>query len=779
MSLYKFRTDAGANDAFQQGNAGGSGYTNAGDLRIVASSTATSRRNVGLRFNGTIPAGTTKISEINVSGYLSQGTATGVNCTIYLQKSLTTSAFIAGGSAGPGDVNSRPTTTTGISWVQTYANGDTAETPSLIPLFKELMEDLGGAEFAHPTDPTIATTPTMVDIVNPVVLFKGNTIGGSNQEIRFIPYDSVVDNPLGYYKTPVLTVNATGSEEAQPPSDRRTHVAILSDSIGWALMPGEKIDESIMTFTILGNIEKTGLIKLEGVPAGMVAVKHDGIYYSIDDSASGIRPEGRKGFTEKGYLKDVMLETFGVTNSDIIIHSYGLGGTTIGPSGRSSGIWSNSKYHGGDTGTYESLADIPDPTADLDGILTNPLWTFTDETGHTLLQLLRDTSIERLLIIYIGGGNDVFNHAYQFGYLPMSRSQSSWDSLRDGIKTAYQDLFKFCRDVRLGAGGSDPEFIISGYPNFMTDDPRIPERNVYNGTPGGSYHRGPTPPFPAITDPDSAYGGPTGSSGYMAPIGTGSVNAIPHIPWFIFYNRYPDLVVNNVPGVDPNDHGSLPRPMVKADLGMFLQLKAFNYLWLTFNEDYHDTGPYQRWYGHWAADHYGSSFAGFDNATKWTNAKGFFEAIYDVYPYSAGVQYLITDAALNIPRWKASITNTKIAISYCTRYITNQTVNEVLQYVTKGAAEDAIDYLSGPLGGNMSCQYVELFDCLGSEVGTGDYASAGLWAFIDGVHLTDVASEIYCRKLIERARPNSEILKTLTNWSVESTSKFFQFLGND
>ncbi len=763
MPSYNWRAAASADDAGQQ--IGGGSYSITGtELRLVAHTTNSSRRHVGIRFNGTIPAGTIAVQNVSISGFIATGTLTGVNCKIYLQKTLSSNSFRTGTSAGVNDVISRTKTTASVDWVQAYANGDDFTTPDLQDIFKELLE-FAGAVFADVNRPYIATTATSSDIVNPVIIFEGTDV--AINEIRLRSFDSVT-NVLSQYKIPTLKINIVPEESILIPSDRRTHIAILSDSIGWALQPGQSYPTSRMSFVANGSIYTNGLIELEGVPGGMVSVVYNGQAYTIDDpygggGAGSITLQGREGFTTRGVLKDKLMETFGVADTDIIMHSYGLGGTTVAEFPRSQGIWSSQKDH---TVAYESLADIPDPSADLSATLTNPLWNYVDETGHTLLELLRDTSIERLLIIFIGGGNDTFNHGYGTALIPMSRDSASWATAKAKVKAAYKDLFRFCRAVRLAEGGSDPEFILAGYPNFSTDDPRIAPRVVTTPV-GGAFHRG---SFPAASSPDTQYGGASGTDGpgggsgpYMAPYGSGSVNVIPHIPWFLAYSQAASAVQTNIPGVNLTAYGALPRRMFKGDLGMFLQVKAFNCFAKTFNTDY-TASVYGEWYSHWGADHYGASFAGLTNADKWTNGKGFFVGLYNTYPYSASLSALPTDS-------NVYIINTKIAVSYCTRYITNQTVNEVIQYVTGEGGQEAMDELA--ISDSMQCQYVNLFNCLGADVGSGVTASAGTWAFLDGIHLTEAAAEMYCEALIARARLNSNILQTLTDWSYEATARFF------
>ncbi len=769
MPSYVWRAEHNLDDANQ--DVPGYNYGHSGsELRLRADNDNNVRKVVGIRFIGVIPANTKSIPQATVSGLIATGTEIGANCDILLQKSLTTNQFKNSAGSGPDDVVSRPLTTTSISWVQTMSNNDSFTTPDLRPLFKELME-LAGAVFGNPGEPYVATSPTAQDIQNPIVIFRGKLISPPDNEVRFYSYNSVSD-PLTRTRIPKLTINIVLNDPILVPSDRRTHVAILSDSIGWALQPGQQYTDSLMSFAAFGAIQTTGMIKLEQPPGGIVSIVHNGQPYTIDDpyGAAGmgsITPEGRQGYTQYGILKDRLMHAFGVAETDIVIHAYGLGGTTAGPASRTQGVWSSSKPK---EEPYDSLANIANPGGNLDGILTNPLWNYYDAGGQTLIDLLRDTSVERLLLIYIGGGNDAFATSYDSALLPMNATpadQALWDTTKATIKQAYKDIFNFCKDVRDAAGGSEIDFLLVGYPNFATDDPRIAPRVVQvDSAPGGTYHRG---SWPSISNPDSWYGGSNGTDmgGSMAPYGSGNVNVIPHIPWFLaytyFFNGGNHIAETNIPGVDMNAYGPLPRPMQKGDLGMFLQVKAFNFAYKTFDADYMGT-EYERWYSHWAADHYGASFAGWTNQDKWNTAENFFRAAYNAYPYSSAANNNLL----------VSATNTKIAISYCTRNISNLTVNSMLHYTTGEASEEAIADLQA---GGLQCQYVNLWDCLGSEVGSGVTASAGTWAFLDGVHLTKEASELYADEIIARARLSSPILQTLTDWSAEATSRFLQLFG--
>ena len=753
-------------DASQQ-VTGSNYWANATELRITASTTVSQQRAIGLRFIGTIPANTKSVPQVSISGFIATGTQTGINCKIYLQKSLTTNAFRSDLSAGVDDVISRPRTSASVNWVEPFVNGDDFTTPELTDLFKELMQDLGGAIFDDIGNPLVSSNGTQQDIVNPTIILVGNTLpSGSNQEARFLSFDNITD-PISAYKTPCLGITVVPMGDIQVPSDRRTHIAILSDSIGWSLMPGGYFSEyatgktdTLMSFATSLGVYQNGMFRIEHPPGAFISLIYNGQPYSIDDpygqgGMGAIKPEGRQGYTPNGILKDRLIEKFGVADTDIVIHAYGLGGTTAGPCARTTGTWSSTK---GTSESYQSLSTISNPGGDLSSVLTNPLWNYVDSTGHTLITLLRDTSIERLLVLYIGGGNDAFGTSYQggAGKLPMSLTQSVWDNQRNTLITAYEDIFRFCRDVRSAASGTDLEFLLVGYPNMPTDDPRVTPINVYEGAPpSGAYHRN---SWPAITDPDPEYGGSNGAGGLMAPYGTGSVNVIPYIPWFLHYTTDPSKVTTNVQGVVIS---GLPRPAEKADLGMFLQIKSFNYCTETFFPEYYGT-RYRDWYAHWGADHYGyrSDFLGGTNVDKWNNAKGFFGGTYNSSPYSAASQG-------NIP-WN----NLKIAIPYCARAITNQTVNGMLQYVTGTAAVSAVSTLQSE---GLQIQYVDLWNSLGSSVGSGVTASGGTAEFLDGVHLTQAGSETFADSIIDRARPNSPMLQTLTDWSHESTARFMPF----
>ncbi len=790
---------AGTDDAGQNRNTqnfGSTGGTWANEMRLQASYTSATGtgdtiNDIGIRFIGTIPAGTKAIptAKLDLSAWYSTHTAAaGVVANIHLEKRQSTVTFpVTGQYVYPdleGRMSSRTTASADITWDGTSVVKYDAE---LAPLFKELLKDIGGAVYANPNDPTdlIATSPTTVDIINPVVLIRASLLTGSQiMDMRITAYDSYLNATtnmaLAKYKIPKLDMVITPQDQPQTPSDRRTHILVLTDSIGWALQPGQTYSNSLMSFVFAGKIDTDGFYRLDNPPGGQVSVVSGGQAYSIDDpygdgGLGSIKLEGRQGFTTYGVLKDRLIHAFGVSPTDIVIHPMGLGGTTASAVGRSQGIWSSATDK---NATYASLS-----TVNVNGNLseiTNPLWLYPGgEEGQNALQVLKNTSIERLIVLYIGGGNDFFGVTYEGagGFLPISRSMSVWNNAQTQVQTAYQDIGRFCKNLRAAAGGSPPEFMIMGYPNFCTDDSRLPKIKVNPGLPPDpSFHRG---SWPSASSPDAWYGGPNSASdpnSYMAPLGSvegamrgsDTINMIPHIPWFLHYRSgNASYAQTNVPGVNIT---GLPRPSNKYDLGIFWQFKALSYCTGTFNYEY-KSNDFRSWYGHWAADHYGGNgFSGATNADKWNTAFQVFSSVPPLYSNS----YPYSVVWSNSNALFADLRNIKITIPYCARDITNETINGGMQTVIGGAAASAIATLKSE---GLTCQFVPLWDSLGAEVGTGATASADIWAFLDGVHLTQAGAEKYNDAFISRARVASPILQTLTNWSSETTSRFMPFMN--
>lgn len=752
---------ASTDDASQNGDYGYNYSTNASYALIRSQTGMTSiQRDSGIRFPGTLaPAGTISIPEIYIQGFTHSG-YDDPNCDIYVQDSLSPTTFPA--SAGPNDIleTNRPTIGgVSIPWIANNIGNGPWKSPSLVDLARALMIK-AGATFTNPTD-LIAATPTTVAIENPTFIFRGRH--DYNSQFRISSYDSYAASPNEQtaYKIPTLFAQIVADDEPITPSDKRLHIAILSDSIGWAFQPGSTVSNVLVSGVLFGQPYSSGFMRLDNTPAAMVATYVGGQAYLIDDPwGSGIRPEGRKGFTTRGILKDRLIDTFHVQSDEIVIHPYGLGGTTVTRITKSTGAWSNAS----DINETERLLSTVNVNGNLND-LTNSLWNYHDDTGRTLIDLISDTSIERLMIVYIGGGNDFFNWQNTGGLnLPINRTpanQTSWDTNKGALQSGYEEIGRFCHQLRQAKGGSKIEFVICGYPNFATDDPLVGPIKVHIGAPTSNSYHGTI--SLSTTTPDAWYGGPGDTEGYMSPYG--GPHPIPQVPFLLNYLTNYGLTTNIAGITIPPG----PRPMNKDDLGFFWQLKGGNYTISTWSYD-SDT-DFRSWFSHWAADHYGDKGIGATDADKWNLVRGTTNdpnSLWDGAPPASA--FLPANFAIRVP--------------YGARNINNETINGGMHEIIQGAAEAAITQLQAE---SITCQYVNLWDCLtgvyigsdpkDADAGSGTTASAGRWAFIDGVHLTYPASQIYADSFIGQARNNSSMLQNLTQWGPEWHSKFMPFFN--
>lgn len=794
MPSYLWRPQADTDTAYSQEN-GGTFSTASNDLRIRSDSNPdiTFRYHAGVRFIGTIPAGTIELNSAVLKGNFTNDTFDDPNCNIYLHGIAQPPAFANSFGA---DIMSRTYNASSyFSWV-----GSAVASPfeiDLTSIFRKYLEDVGGADFSDPEN----ITPTQVDIINPTILLKANT--NAPLEMRLFSYHGTAIDTR--YKMPALDIHFTLNQPVLQQSDRRIHIATVTDSYGWSLQPGVSRAPGLRySFAITLNgvvlgINTTGLLKFtDETPGGYYTLSENGTDYSITAPEVGYYPEGRQGYTEDGLLKEELVDKLNVNPTDIIIHPFGLGGTTISTNPLTNGSWTSQKDK---SQPYVSLIGNSNPALDLDPAdpniedsLTNPLWNYVDPTGATLIQLLRDTSIERLMIVQTGSGNDALQHGIENALLPMNKTPdnlASWQAERVKVKVAYKIFINFCRAVRAAAGGSEIEWIIMGYPNMPVEEPRLPTPITVNDSApvAGTWHRGTYSGL--LSNPDVEYGG-AGANSKMAPYASAPAKGIWQVPHLLTYSLWPSSVnTTNVPGVAIT---GLPRAFEKTDLGYHWQLKAFLYFNKTFKYHWELGGAYRDWYVHWAADTYGyvaTSFrpGGYDifspnwaEKNQWDNMWDAFRVTdpipggaYWTFPYPPSSE---RQQIIGLGNAADSVMNLKIAVPYCIRHVTQDNVNEVLQYVTLGT-QDAVDELYDEAADagdtNLQVQYVNLFDSLGSELGAGQYASAGDWAFLEGVHLTKLGSIAWIDAMIERAKPNSPMLQQMADWSYDATARFMTF----
>lgn len=606
--------------------------------------------------------------------------------------------------------------------------------------------------------------------------------------------------PLTLAHNTMLSVLALPLGTVLGGTDTRTHFALCQDSYCWATQPsGARAPYDSVQYSgfLFGSLISQGIFVAKdgeldtpgGVPVGYansgLGTTTDG-YQIIDADGSTFGqgrmvPEGRSGYTTRGVLKDRLVDHFGVTAARAIIHDYGYGGTTIGDAETTTGNWAEASPGVSlDTITTYSTFGTTFPNT----VVSNPLYNYRDRAdGHSMLSLLVDPTIKYTTVVLPTGGNNWFAKGARTGLLPQSRTTGEWDEVSAAVTAGILTMIRFCKRAWSSASGrvsgASIDFIVPGLPNLQVDDPRIPTISVNVGAPAfAHFHRG---SFPSATNPDDWYSGPNGTAATthvdawataggpaMAPYGnttttpagsggatagaggTPQVNVIPHIP-HPFQYRFPNNTIlgqttsspqTNVAGFTIATVPSGGRPCTKDDLGISLQLKAFSWCPATWNADFNTS--YRDWYAHWAADHFGGSFSNIGSGTagqnQWDNAHAAFIATYGSFPYSGAS---IQDGAPALP-WN----NLKIAVAYCSRNVTNDTLNSCL-HLLQPAAESACSTLAGE---SISAQFVPLWDILGSAVGSGDTASGDRDMFLDSVHLTLAAAKLWCDGLISRAR---------------------------
>lgn len=821
-----FRLTAGADQDDCSQRASTSSYSSTSQTLITANAATAAnvtQSSFGIRFIGDIPSGTAQIPLMSINGYATSGTsATAVPLTIRAQILPNTTAvaagpntFKSGTTAGADDLTSA-SGTSGRTWSTNSTSVSHTTGPStnfswaINPdTVKELMIS-AGAVFAG-SNPYIATTATQVPIHNPAFRIDGNllTAGSSPANIAFqtLPYDTVTaattaNKAVQLLQIPSLQFDSIGIQPLVSGRDKRVHIMLCTDSTGWGLGPSldpvnVKLPEvRISLGYIAGNLDTTGLLTIKdttwdtvpagqpygGVPRGYATIKDptSGVWLQITDvygtlyGKGPLVPEARSGYTSKGVLKDRLIAQLGISPSEAIIHSFVYGGTTVSPVGTTTGVWSSTTAF---NKTYTSLSTITD-YSNLTGI-SNPLWSqLFDDTGRNALQVLSDPTIENLLIVYIGGGNDVFSSNFFASggtmVLPLASNSSTLiNAMHDQINQGYIDFFTFCKGVRDFYGTVSTrvhEEHLLGYMNFVTSDPRVPEIVVNAGGPKDNtgtlladFHAG---AYTSITTGlDAWYGGPNGTSlvtggtatPAMAPFGatagvtavtpgTGVANVMPHIPMHLNYGgQNVPVIGSSIPAPVTNMAGGLPiartspRAMQKDDLHFTRNLKMANYCYNTFNSEINATGSgsYARWFSHAAADHFGGTVGNPSTLAGWQNARSSFEAaLQSNYPKSA-------TNALNLP-WD----NLNILFSYCTRNITNDNVNQIFRSVVKPAAVSAVATLKTA---GHDIKYLDMGNAVGTAYGTGDLASGDLSTTLDGVHLTHSAAIVFNNQYIDRA----------------------------
>lgn len=789
----------------------------------------------GIRFIGAIPAGTVRVPSMTITGYT--GASTTSTCPpVVIRTQIPTSQsavatgpnqFKAATPVGADDLTSASGTSGRVfgtaTTTYTHTTGaNTNFTITIDPLQVKEMMVAAGATFTG-ADPLVADAPgTVVAFTNPTFrLETADLAPGASPSIltfQMRAHDQVTaaadsDKAILQVQLPTLTFDAIPAEPLIVGDDERVHIMLITDSIGWGLGNGfttpYKIPQCRVSLGyILGTLDTVGLLELtdtswDTVPAGESYGGVNRGYATLQDPASGLwlqvtdpkgdgghgalLPEARSGYTEKGVLKDRILSELKANDRDVVIHSFVYGGTTIRNVGTSTGTWASTQPHGVAEVLLSTITDYSDLSS-----ITNPLWTKNyDLGGQNALDVLRDPTIKKLMVVVIGGFNDALSSDY-FAYggnmvFPLSKNNpTDLTAFTNRTEEGYEVVFDFIKGVR-DYYATLPDYVheehLLGYHNFVTHDPRIPTRHFNEGAPPlAALHQG---SYTTVAGHlDAWYGGPNGDQPVggvpgnppaMAPFGNtstdtacspgpGQPNVAPTIPPFFAYGGQNIPVIGGqIPVAATNLAGGLPVPrpnpraMNKDDLGFTLNLKMGNYAGATFTKEINDTSSsgYGWWFSHAAADHYGGTPGGQPaTTTGWNNAVGIFLGPFmSSYPYSSMCQE-------NLP-WN----NFGLVVSYCMRNVHTDTFNAIGRDLIKPAAETAVANLQAA---GHQIHYIDMGDSLGTAYGTGDTASGDLSTTLDGVHLTHSGSITFNNAYIDRAlAQDSELMGDLAARGLE------------